>query len=546
MVACIAAAQAFAAEQPDVLERARVERRAGNLAAAADLLIDAVSALPPAEQPETAFSLQRELGEIRFKQGRGREAAKHFELALEHAPGRGVVHYQAGLAYRIARNESDAAAHLRQAVELGFRTTAALLHLAGAEFASGSLGAGLHASRGLLAMQPRSASVLLQIGRALFDRFFYADSLQAFDAALLIEPESYEARHFAALINHLQNRHDAAVSLLAGLREGRATAESSALLASALAQRGSTREAEALFQETIRRWPDSPHAYLNLAFLLLDLGRLEEAESRLQQLPGIAAIARPKVFFVVRKNSCASASADGRRATGLRPRVPAMASEYFRLASDLAARHHHRTAASLLRLVQAYEGDSPRMLEALSFSCLHIDPGGRSPVDLLEQLVDMEPENGRAHYLLGRAYLRLGQHEDAIESHRTAVALEPRNSQFHTELARAFANGSAERDRVSAMNAFARATELDAGNAVARYEWGKLLAGAGRVDDAIEVLEGLIATEPEFHNAYYVLGQACLRAGRRTEAERHLQQFSRMREVAAARAPTDGGFSDQY
>ncbi len=530
----------------EVLEEARAKRRAGDLVAAANFLADSIAALGldgSAGACGSAASLHRELGEVLLEQNLAAEACEQFELALRLAPGEGVVHYQAGLAYRMAGNEPLAAGHLRQAVNAGFATVAAYLHLSAAEFASGNLSGGLEASRVLLGMQPRSVPVLMRVGHSLFERFFYEDALRAFEAALVIDSGSYEARHFTALTSHLLNRYANAVSALAGLEPDQFTAESSSLMASALAQQGRTAEAEEKFRDAVRRWPNSPHALLNWALLLLERDRIGEAETRLAALKRHPSVIAPKVFFSVQRNSCPQVAADsGRpRATGLDR--PLEADAFVELAATLAARQHHRTAVELLRLAQANRGNSPQVLLSLAYSCLHIDPAGKAPVALLERALKGDPALAEAHHLLGRAHLRQGRRDAAIRSHRAAVGLETENSRYHTELGRALAEGSDEADRVAAAESFVHAADLDPRNAVARYELGKLLIAMKRYEEAILVLKEAAALEPEFHSPYYQLGLACLRAGYRDEATRYLGKFALTRATAEARSSAGAGFA---
>ena len=531
----------LAAESQGALERARAERKAGELEAAAQLLSDALAELGSEDPPATRALLHRELGVVRIAQQRPEDAARQFEDALQLVPGQGVVHYQSGLAYRMAGRERLAASHLRRAVELGFSTTAGLLHLARADFATGNYSGGLDACRRLVGMQLRAAAPSLQAGRLLFDRFFYRDALLAFDKALAIDAASYEARHFAALTNHLLNRHAEAADLLAGLDASRRTAESSALLASALGQQGLEEAAEAEFHAAIERWPNSPHSRLNLAFLLLDLGRPAEAESRLDELRSMASAGSPKVFYSVQRDSCPSAAA-GPGSQFVRPE-PSRAAAYLELAADLANRQHHRTAVEVLGLARSYGADSPELLASLAYSCLHIDPSSAAPVTLLRQALESDPSLARAHHFLGRALLRRDRREEAIQSHFTAARLKPLDSSYHLELGRALAAGADGSDRARAVESLVKAAELEPRNALARYELGKLLAAMGRYAEAITSLEAAIAAEPEFHNAYYQLGQACLRAGRRAEAERHLKVFGVKRAAAEARAAPATGFA---
>ncbi len=530
----------------EVLDKARAERRAGHLDVAASLLaesIDMLSGDRSGASGASASALHRELGEILFEQKLATEASEQFELALRLAPGNGVLHFQAGLAYRMAGREPLAARHLREAVDAGFASVAAYLHLAGAEFASGNLSEGLAASRVLLGMRLRSVPTLMQLGRLLFEQFFYKDALRAFEAARSTDSDSYEALHFAALTNHLLNRHGAAVSVLDDLDPARFTAELSSLLAAALAQQGRVAEAEEIFRDAVERWPDSPHAPMNWALLLLERDQTVEAEAQLAAVRRLGSPNAPKVFYSVQRNSCAQVVAEADRSETQHHRKPARAAMYLELAAILAARQHHRTAVELLRLARTYQGNSSEILLSLAYSCLHIDPADTAPLTLLERAVEVNPALAEAHHLLGRARLRQGWRAAAIESHRTAVGLAARNSRFHTELGRAYAEGIDEADRIAAVESLARAADLDPSNALARYELGKLLNALGRHEEAIRILEEAVAAEPEFYNALYQLGRAYLRAGRRDDADRYLGRFAVTRTTSEARPALGAGFA---
>ena len=546
-MAALAASMSVSATESDgalaALEQARAARLEGNLEAAADVL-EQILGGPSTLTAASSSALHKELGDIRLLQGRGGAAASQFEAALMARPDQAAVHYQAGIAYRAAGREFKAASHLQRGVELGFRTTSALLHLSGAQFGSGRFSAGLRVSRELLDSGIKSSKVFLQLGRQLFTYLFYRDALRAFEAALALEPESYEARLFLALTNHLLNRHQEVERLLASPAEQVATAESAVLLASALARLGRIPEAKALLAEMIETYPESPHAYLNLALVLLEEGLTDEAEERLEALRILDAGDSPKVFYEVRRNSCSALAERLRNEEGTGERYPDRADAYFEMALSLASRHHHGTAVEVLRLARRYEGNSPRTLQALAHSCLHLEPHGAAPVRMLEELLSLEHGNGEAHHLLGRAHLRQGRVEAAIASHRAAVAIAPNNPDFLTELGRALSAVDDDSTRAAAIEAFSKASEAGSGNAVARYELGKLLAGQGNLAEARRVLEEAVEAEPEFHNAYYALGQLHIRAGDRERARQLLELFREKKAAAEARSRIAAGFAN--
>lgn len=533
-------AMAAAAPSEDLLEQARALRRAGDLNGAAGLLIEAAARLDEPASPAAA-PIFRDIGQIRLDQGRGRDAMRRFRQALVADPGLGVVHFEAGLAARSVGEENAAAEHLAAAVRLGFRNGAVLMHLAVAHLRSGQGSAGLRAAREFLDMRPRSHHSLLQVGRALFEQFFYEDAVRAFETALESEPGSLESRIMAALSSNLLGRPEKAVHLLEAVGDASQTPETAALLASALAAAGRIAESDELFRESIRRDPSSPHAHVNLAFSLLDRGLAGEAEEQLRQLAVASAENAPKVFYQVRRNSCVRV-AQSLPAAAQGPSGPE-GDAYFGLAETLAGRHHHTTALEVLRLAMRHEGGSSRVLLAVARACLHIDANARPAVNILEHLAAREPRSADVLYLLGRAHLQQGRIPDAVSAHREALALAPSRGSFHAGLGRALAESADPDSRPEALSALRTAVRLNPVDVDARYELGKLLLAANRPEEAVRVLEEAVRQEPEFHNAYYVLGQAHLRAGRPERARECLSEFESKRKGADARAGTASGFA---
>ena len=542
LTASISLCAADLSEGTVALEQARTQRLAGNFRAAEEVL-ERFLAAESILTPEINSTMQRELGEIELLQGHGEAAASRFERALRAQPGQAVVHYQAGIAYREAGNDTKAADHFDRAVELGFRNTSALLNHSAAHFAIGRFSHGLRSSRELLSAELESPRPLLQVGRQLFTYLFYADALRAFEDALSVEPKSYEARFFLALTHYLLNNDQEVVGLLTPLVQDGATAEATSLLASALARQGRVEDAKTLFLEMIASRPTSPHAYLNLALVLLEHGSIAQAERHLDALRVIDNPESPKVFYTVRKSFCEDTAVWANGGQRSLIRNPDRAAEYFDMAQRLASRHHHASAVQLLRLARRYEGNTPRTLRALAYSCLHLEPHSAAPVRILEELIRIEPDRAEAHHLLGRAHFRQGRIGESVSSHRNAVSLDPKNSMFHMEFGRALAAGTDEASRAAGIQALSEASNLGPVNSVARFELGKLLMQQGRLSDAQRVLEEAIELEPEFHNAYYALGQVHIRAGEPEVARPFLDLFQEKKAAAEARTSAGAGFA---
>jgi tetratricopeptide (TPR) repeat protein len=63
-------------------------------------------------------------------------------------------------------------------------------------------------------------------------------------------------------------------------------------------------------------------------------------------------------------------------------------------------------------------------------------------MEVLNRLVTIDPDNARAHYLLGRNLLRAGKTQEAIEHWETAVRLDPEDLSSLYNLARALAKAN--------------------------------------------------------------------------------------------------------
>ncbi len=524
------------------LAEARQRRRAGELSRAADHLEETLGGLTGIESSPIRAALHRELAEVLLEQHRPAEAADEFEKVLEIQPNQGVLYYLAGIAHLQAGENGRAAERLDEAVRIGFRNGSVLLRLAEAHLAAAQYSSGLEVSREILTLRPASADLLFRLGKLLFQNLFYRDALQAFEASGAVSP-SYETAFFTALTDHLLNRHEQAEQALKALDPSDLTSEARTLLASAIAQQDRFSEAEALLEKTIAEDATNPHAYLNLAFILLEQGRFSDAEARLDDLRTLGSAVSPKAFYQVRRNSCGEVAEEIRDGGAADGAMLERAQIYFELAESLQSRRHHATALELLRVARRHEGASPRVLYAMAYNCASMTPDGRAPVDILKTLLHADPTESRAHYLFGRVLSRQGAAEEAVAALRTAIELSPDRSAYHAELARVLLKSDPERHSEQAVQEFYKAGALDPRNVLARYELGKLLMNLGRREEALQAITEAIAIEPEFYQAYYILGQLHARADRREAARESFRLFQRKRESAEARSAVYEGFA---
>ena len=537
---------ALGADFSTQLSEARTQRETGDLPAAAKSFERLLHSARNGESATAELpTLHRELGDIYAALERPRQAVEQYEASLAADPTQRVLRYRAGILYRQLGEHSRAAEHLSEAFQQGFRNTAAQFHLAAAQFATGQLTEGLDNARAVLRQSPAGSDLALRVGRLLFEYHFYRDAIEAFELAFESSSEPFEARVYLALTNHLVNRFEQTVELLQPLAApgGLGNAESLTLLAAALASLDRFEEAEALLGRAVRDEPSSPHAYLNLALILLEQGKAEVAGDWFGKMQYSAGAESPKVFYVIQRNSCSDAYrelASGSDAGSVGAN-PEQGLQFFEFARSLSERHHHGTAVELLRLVarnaSGRELPRPLLLRTLAFSCLNLEPEPELAARLLERAVELDPLDHQAHFLLGQAFQKRGSPKLAAKAFERAIQLQSDAVPYYTELGRLLLSGkSGVGETVRAEAILAKAIEIDPTDASARFELGKLRMLQGRLDEAARHLRRAIESEPEFYESYYVLGQVLVRAKKTAEAKECLTLFAAKKAASEARS----------
>src|SRR5205085_2317179 len=156
------------------------------------------------------------------------------------------------------------------------------------------------------------------------------------------------------------------------------------------AQLGHTQTATSALRRAIERFPQSSHPYINLALIELDRGNASEAGHLLERLRSLPVQRDAKVFYDVNRNSCrdlANAMDRGNAPAHLSPDhlSPDTAEFYYQLAIQLQQRFHYASAVELIRLAQANEGTSARVLYVAGTSCLNLDPQAPEPIQFLRE-----------------------------------------------------------------------------------------------------------------------------------------------------------------
>jgi len=149
-----------------------------------------------------------------------------------------------------------------------------------------------------------------------------------------------------------------------------------------------------------------------------------------------------------------------------------------------------------------------------------------SAKDLLEQYKrysDAQPDDGRARYLLGLAYLETGAFNPAKESFEQAQKLG--FTEVDRELGRTYLR---QRDLPKAREFLSRAAEVDPDDPVAQVNLAKVLEAMNQAEGALRAYQQAVRVAPGLREAQYGLGMLAGRSGRQGEGFYHLAIASKL------------------
>ena len=127
------------------------------------------------------------------------------------------------------------------------------------------------------------------------------------------------------------------------------------------------------------------------------------------------------------------------------------------------------------------------------------------------RVVQLEPDNPRAHYNLGAALLNSGDLSEAQDCFQRVITLDPAHTAAHVNLANLFIRSG---NYDAAVTNYQRALEIEPDNAEIYFQYGIALSkNLGHFDEAIASFNRALAIRPDYAEVHNNLGIAFHRLG---------------------------------
>jgi tetratricopeptide (TPR) repeat protein len=187
------------------------------------------------------------------------------------------------------------------------------------------------------------------------------------------------------------------------------------------------------------------------------------------------------------------------------------------LAQTLLKWGHYSTAVDFLTAVARRFGNLPRFEYFLAFSYYGLRRDDEAVAEL-SKLLQRDPRDAQAYYLLGNCYVALGDTPKAANSFRKAIQLKPDRGPYYISLAKV------ERETAGRINeaiVYAKeAVELDPSGTDAKLELALCYESKKDYAEAQMLLERITQARPQLIPPHRVLAQVYYREGKMPEAKR--------------------------
>lgn len=334
-----------------------------------------------------------------------------------------------------------------------------------------------------------------------------AAKIEAARQAVEERPGSASALGRLGMIYHAHALEEAALSCYRQAAE-LAAAEYRWPYLAALAQRTLDLEAAVpLFDQALERKPSNPAVHIHYGDLLLQLGRLDQAEEQYRQ--------------ALAQDPDLSHALHGRAQVALARQDPAAAVELLERAVELAPSHGE--AQALLARAYRQLGKSDEAERQLLLASAH--PDATVPRDPVLEEMRAEAVSSRSYTQRGLRLVDQGRFVDAETAFRRVLEIRPGTARDLANLGGALARQQRYEEAIAR---YEQALELEPGDPLTANSLAMAHAETGRPELAIEQLERIVERDPAYAEARYNLGLLLDRRGEREAAIDHYREALRL------------------
>ena len=409
------------------------------------------------------------------------------------------------LTWRQAAIYHDEVTLFSHVVALNPQARDAHLNLGNALIEAGRNEEGLAASRIAVQQRPESADAHSNLGLALMNLEQFEASGDALRQALELDPKHQSAMQNSAELLRKQGRNEEAVEAYRAVldRDSR-YALAHAGLGDALYQLGRYEEAIESLSTSLRVQPGLPFAgklYVLMGRAARALGQLERAEEHFRHAISIepdAAAAMLDLAGVVREQGRRDeADALLSRTRDLRPNDPA---HLQNIAEALRKENRYEDALAAYREVLAVSPDFALAYAGMGDTLFRMERYEEA-LDAMDRALSLQPGlavAGSLHGLAGQAAQHLNRTEEAAQHFSAAIGIDPRDS---TSIDRLAMVRFGERQYEAALALYQDLLELTPDSAQTYSNLGATLYYLDREDEALRHFERAVEIDPDLATA---------------------------------------------
>jgi Flp pilus assembly protein TadD len=304
-------------------------------------------------------------------------------------------------------------------------------------------------------------------------------------------------------------------------------------LGAALVGLGRFEEALPEYKTALKQSPKLASARLNLALAYYKMGRIDDAVTELEKVY-VEEPANHQAVLLLADCYLRMAREDDV--------IRVLEPEEQKYPDDMAVAYMLGTALIRQKRVEEGEvlvdqilrnGDSAEAHLMMGSAKMNVQDyaGAR---DEFAKAVALNPNLPEVHVLYAKALVFTGDSDMSAKEYKTELTVDPYNFDANLQLG---ATARQEQNFDEAKKYFERAQETRPGDPGVRYQLALVAIDQGRLDDARQILEGLVKQSPQFTEAHVSLSLVYYRLKRPEDSKRERETVLKLTAEAQAKQP---------